>query len=56
VFVTALVLVVVGICVCLAGMRKAFSMLGVDPMQVFVWLGLAEVPAPRVAPRTRVRA
>jgi hypothetical protein len=53
VLITALVLVVAGICVCLAGMRKTFALLGIEPMHVFLWLGLAEVPAPHVAPRSR---
>jgi hypothetical protein len=53
VFLTALVLVIVGVGVCLAGMRKTFRYLEIDPMQTFLWLGLAEIPAPDVPPRRR---
>lgn len=52
-FLAALLLVSLGIGVCLAGMRATFRWLDLDPMQTFLWLGLAEVPLPELPPRRR---
>jgi hypothetical protein len=53
VFLTAGLLTVAAICLCAGGIVKTFRVLKLDPMHVLMWIGLAEEPVPRVAPRRR---
>jgi hypothetical protein len=52
VFLTALILVLLGVAVTVAGARLTFAVLRLDPRETLLWLGLAETPAPAV-PRRR---
>ncbi len=50
-FLTALVLVLLGVAVTVAGARLTFAVLGLDPRETLLWFGLAETPAPAVSRR-----
>lgn len=52
-FLTACLLVAVAVCVCAAGVRKTFRVLEIDPMQMLMWMGLAETPLPSAPRRSR---
>lgn len=50
---TALVYALVCIGITAVGVRATFRKLDLDPYQTLVWFGLAEIPAPQLAPATR---
>ncbi len=52
-FLTVGLLTAAAICLCAGGMIKIFRVLELDPMQMLLWVGLAEEPVPRVGPRPR---
>jgi len=53
VFVSAFLLVVGGIGLCLAAARVTLSLLGLGTMQTLLWLGLAEIPPRPLSRRLR---
>ena len=50
----ALLLTALAIVLCVAGVIRAFMVLGLNPRDVALWLGLAEVEMPPKEPRLRL--